>query len=299
MSKRTSIIALIHLSRYHDYLLFVTTVTLLGLLFSNVSITQKSITQLSLVLLANLLAVCFSFMINDVEDASDDALNPDKMHRNPISAGRLSRRRALAATIAVGIASAIVYSFLGLFIAFLGLLMLIVSGLYSWKMIRLKNIPIIDIVSHSFMLGGLIFLTSYFSFVPFTTFSVQWIIPLVFITTLSAYGELFNEVRDLTYDKKAGLTHTAAIVGKSLAEKLMYGFVIVAICTLFYGVYISLIPLWIIPTAITLTLIFSLPSLFYSNTFNDIKKSEKFQESVLLSGMITIVLWIIFKSLSF
>ncbi len=33
-------------------------------------------------------------MINDVEDAPDDALNPEKVHRNPVSAGLLTPRTA-------------------------------------------------------------------------------------------------------------------------------------------------------------------------------------------------------------
>jgi 4-hydroxybenzoate polyprenyltransferase len=43
-------------------------------------------------LLANWTAVGFAFMINDVEDADDDAMNPAKINRNPISCRMISPR---------------------------------------------------------------------------------------------------------------------------------------------------------------------------------------------------------------
>src|SRR5690606_41448835 len=41
---------------------------------------------------ANILAVAYAFMINDIEDAPDDALDPARAAKNPITSGRLGIR---------------------------------------------------------------------------------------------------------------------------------------------------------------------------------------------------------------
>jgi 4-hydroxybenzoate polyprenyltransferase len=65
--------ALICLARYKEYFFFVIITTFLGASAANGAFGWP----LLLVLLANWLAVAFAFMINDVEDAPDDALNPE------------------------------------------------------------------------------------------------------------------------------------------------------------------------------------------------------------------------------
>ena len=78
----------------------------------------------------------------------------------------------------------------------------------------------IDLVSHGLLLAGLQFLCAYFTFAP--NGGAQWIAPFIFVVSISLYGELFNEVRDLEGDLKAGVTHTAALVGERAAHVLMY-----------------------------------------------------------------------------
>ena len=79
---------LVRLTRIKEYLFFVTVTTLLGVTAGNGSWGMRLVA----VLLANILAVGFSFMINDVEDADDDALNPQKVMRNPVSAQHITPR---------------------------------------------------------------------------------------------------------------------------------------------------------------------------------------------------------------
>jgi 4-hydroxybenzoate polyprenyltransferase len=69
---------LIRLSRYKDYAASVAVTTGLGAAAGGATFSW----QLVLVLIANWLAVAYAFMINDVEDAPDDALNPEKINRN-------------------------------------------------------------------------------------------------------------------------------------------------------------------------------------------------------------------------
>ena len=76
----------LRLTRFQEYTSFVTVTTLLGAAVAHGSFGWPLIR----VLAANWLAVGFAFMINDVEDAPDDALSPAKAGRNPVSAGDLS-----------------------------------------------------------------------------------------------------------------------------------------------------------------------------------------------------------------
>ena len=83
---------IIKLTRFDEYVWFVIVTTCLG---AAAGANGGSFGwQWIVALLANWAAVGFAFMINDVEDADDDALNPAKINRNPVSAGILTKREA-------------------------------------------------------------------------------------------------------------------------------------------------------------------------------------------------------------
>src|SRR5476649_1892893 len=87
-----SIRGIIRLTRHTEYVATVIATTLIGVVFTGLHLDTAGIVRLLLVLIANFLAVCFSFMINDIEDAADDAASNAKAKRNPISAGVLTPR---------------------------------------------------------------------------------------------------------------------------------------------------------------------------------------------------------------
>lgn len=248
--------------------------------------------------MGNFLAVCFSFMINDIEDAPDDSLNPDKINRNPISAGRLSRKRALVATYIVAVISLLFYAQLGLLPFVFGLITLLLGWLYSWKPVRLKNIPIIDVLSHCLMLGGLLFLTAYFTFVPYEGIKLTWLLPFLFISSFSAYGELSNELRDYTYDLKAGLKHTAVFLGKKRAAQLMYTFLCFGIGTFVLSVLFGILPIWFIVTTVLLCMVFSLPFLLHQSIEGTTSGKTHIEESILQASTITLFLWVVVKAIT-
>ena len=80
----------IKLTRFKEYIWFVIVTTLIGAATAGGEFGWALIGAL----IANELSVGFAFMINDVEDADDDALNPAKINRNPVSAGILTKREA-------------------------------------------------------------------------------------------------------------------------------------------------------------------------------------------------------------
>ena len=152
----------IQLSRYREFLWFVLITTLLGVVSAGGEFGLRMIT----VLIANWMAVAFMFMINDVEDAPDDALCPQKAARNPITAGMLSHRGGWWVSIAVALLSGFLYLLLGFGPALWGWIGLLLGYLYSWKRIRLKNFPVVDVLSHGMMLAGCQFLAAPSRFPP-------------------------------------------------------------------------------------------------------------------------------------
>ncbi len=243
--------ALLRLARYKEYSFFVTVTTLLGVASANGHFGFR----FGIVLAANWLAVAFAFMINDVEDAPDDALNPLKVKRNPVSAGDLSVRTASFFSWAVAFLSAGLYLLLGFWPAVLGFISLALGYLYSWRVIRFKNMPFIDLASHCMMLAGLQFLPALLAFDPHP--SLQWIFPFVFIVCISLYGELFNELRDLDGDLVAGLNHTASKLGYKPTYAMMMTLLAVGvICGGITFFVLKIIPTWVVITLVSLVVLF-------------------------------------------
>jgi 4-hydroxybenzoate polyprenyltransferase len=247
---------LLRLTRYKEYPFFVIITSLLGAAAANGFLGWKLIG----VLTANLLAVAFAFMINDVEDAPDDALDPAKVKRNPVSASDLSARTGLLASFGVAIAAGLMYAALGIWPLVMGLSCLAIAYLYSWRRIRLKSKPVVDLISHGMMLAGLQYLSAYFSFEP-SPFS-RWVYPFVFVVGISLYGELINELRDLKGDREAGITHTANLIGQRAAFWLMIGLLSIGIGSGVVTIFIiHLIPLWTLLVWGVLALFLVIPKL--------------------------------------
>ena len=267
---------LIRLTRYRDYLAFVTITTLLGAIAADASLSWKLI----LVLIANQLAVGFAFMINDVEDAEDDAINPAKLNRNPVSCAAVSRRDGYIYSFIVAGLSALTYAFLGWVPFILGIISLLTGFYYSWKPVRLKNMFLIDMFSHCFMLAGLQYLPAFYTFQ--NQMTTKGFFPLLFVILFSLYGELFNELRDLEHDLKAGLRHTAAILGHKATFRLMVGIaligVVAGVISLFF---VDLLPVWLLIVMAVLVVFFFIPPLLkIKETKTQLELQRAFQEPI-------------------
>src|SRR5687768_2079590 len=82
--------------------------------------------RLLTVVLANILAMSFAFMINDVVDAPDDAKDPNK-HSNVIAAGKLSIREGYLLAGIIFVLSASLFLFGGWYSFGVGMLTLMLS----------------------------------------------------------------------------------------------------------------------------------------------------------------------------
>lgn len=286
---KRQLMGLVRLARYKEFVSFVVVTTLLGAAVGSGTFGWRLI----VVLLANWMAVGFAFMINDVEDAPDDALNPAKVKRNPVSAGDLSPRVGQAASFGVAVLAAALYALLGAWPFVIGATCLIIGYVYSWRRIRLKSIPIADLISHGLMLAGLQFLAAYFTFGPGPAW--RWVFPLVFLVAISLYGQLFNQLRDFEGDVQAGVTHTARLVGQRAAHILMmvlFGIgVVSAIVTIFV---VRLIPTWVLLVAAVLAAILLIrPLLKVRHYRTSVEWQQPLQKPMEYAAAIAFSIWFI------
>jgi 4-hydroxybenzoate polyprenyltransferase len=283
---KRQLIGLIRLTRFTEFVSFVIFTSLLGATAAHGFFGWKLIG----VLTANLLAVAFAFMINDVEDAPDDALDPAKVNRNPVSAADISTRAGRLASFGVALGAGLVYAFLGFWPFITGLSCLVIAYLYSWRRVRLKSMPFADLVSHGFMLAGTQYLASYFSFEP--VLSSSWVFPFLLVMGISMYGELFNELRDLDGDQIAGITHTANLIGQRAAFWLMIGLLLIGIGSGVITIFIiRLIPLWILLVWIALSTILVIARLARLHQHSTlIAKQESFHKPIEIAAAFALLL---------
>ena len=289
-----TVIGLINLSRYREYTATVVVTTLLGFLATGLRFDAGYIPQMFAVLLANLLAVAFAFMINDVEDAPDDARDRSKAVRNPVSANYISPNLSYIASGLVATSSIIIFYISGQTPFFLGISTVILGFLYSWKLIRLKNIPVFDLISHGLMLAGLQLLCAYYALVPYTGFHSAWLLPFLFVTAISIRGQFVNQIRDFECDKKAGLKNTSAIIGVKNADLLMKVFFGIAVLISMLALINNFFPIWIILTVLFFAFFLNI---YRGRTKPDNKRRLEqailLQNSFLTASLITLTLWTI------
>jgi 4-hydroxybenzoate polyprenyltransferase len=239
---RSQIEGLVKLTRWKEYVPFVIPLTILGALLAAQNNSTALDWRLIAVTLANILAVAYAFMINDIEDAPDDARDPERAARNPITMGEIGIRFGYAACRLVAAATLLLYAFGGTWVLVIGIVTLLLSHLYSWRPVRLKAWPVTDVVSHSLMLSGLLLLAGYYIY--HDAPGIVWFVALG-VTLISVYGQLYNQLRDFDMDKAAGLHNTAIILGEIQTKWLMYFSLALAALCFLAAIFRGAFPLWL------------------------------------------------------
>jgi len=280
---------ILRLTRYREYLWFVIITTVLGAAVGRGAFGWRLIG----VLVANWLAVGFAFMINDVQDAPDDALDPAKVSRNPVSCGDLSARLGTVASLVVATGAALLYAVLGVWPLVVGATCLILGYVYSWRCIRLKSVPVADLVSHGLMLAGLQFLAAYFTFGPGPAW--RWMFPLTFIVAISLYGQLFNELRDFEGDVRAGVTHTASLLGRRVAHILMMTLLMIGVGSGAVTIFVlGLIPTWVLVIAVVLAAILLVRPLFKLRRHHSaVELQQPLQKPLEIGAAVAFAIWFV------
>lgn len=256
---RDQLNGLIRLTRWKEYVPFVIPLTVLGGLMAARPNGLLLDWRLIAVTVANILAVAYAFMINDIEDAPDDARDPQRAALNPVSSGEIGVRTGYAACRVVAALTLMMYALGGLTVFGIGLATLGLSHLYSWRPVRLKAWPVTDIVSHSLMLSGLLLLAGYFTY--HNNPGIVWFVAAG-ATLFSVYGQLYNQLRDFDNDKAAGLFNTAIVLGERLTRKMMYMSIGLAVTCLLVAIYRDVFPVGL-GVALLISIIISM--IFKSN----------------------------------
>lgn len=245
---------LVRLSRWKEHTLFTIPLTLVGGLMA--AHNRAGVTldwRLLTVTVANILAMTVAFMVNDIEDAADDAHDPARAARNPVATGEVRSREGWAVALALGIVALALFAAVGTGAFWIGALTLVLSVLYSWRAVRLKARPVVDLLSHVLMLSALLFLAGYFAYdgAP----GAIWLVALG-AALASAYGQLYNQARDFEVDRAAGLRNTAWLVGEANTRRLMYLSLALAATCLIATVALELWPLWLLAVPVLLAPLF-------------------------------------------
>jgi 4-hydroxybenzoate polyprenyltransferase len=238
----------VRLSRWKEYVFFVVPATLTGAILALSHIGDNPDWRILPVVIANNLVVAYAFMINDIEDAPDDARDPARAARNPVCCGEVSSAVGWAASIGIALVALLLFILPGRpLLAVVGAFSLAISHFYSWKPVRLKAWPVLDIISHALMLAGLLVLAGYLTY-DNEPGQVWLVVGAAFCG--SAYGQLYNQIRDFDMDKAAGLHNTAVTVGLANARLLMYGAIGAAGVGAVLALAAGLVPLWLIVLAV-------------------------------------------------
>lgn len=178
-------------------------------LFSSITVT---------VFFANLFLTAFVYAFNDVEDADDDYCNLKKRERNPISNGDLTKKQGYLISSWLLLTGLFFSYIINILVFFFGLSLALVGFLYSWKPVRFKSVPIIDIISHILCLGVLQFFIIYLTFNPFDLLLIPF---LMIIIPFSLMIEVFYELKDFNVDKKTNIRNTIQKFGRFNITKLL------------------------------------------------------------------------------
>jgi 4-hydroxybenzoate polyprenyltransferase len=283
---------LIRLTRWKEYIPFVVPLTVLGALLASRPHGILLDWRLVAVTGANILAVAYAFMINDIEDAPDDAADPDRAARNAVTSGEVTIRTGYTVCRIVAAATLILYAFGGINVLGIGIATLLLSHLYSWRPIRLKAWPVTDIISHSLMLSGLLLLAGYFIY--HESPGVVWFVAGC-ATLFSVYGQLYNQLRDYDIDKQAGLRNTAIMLGEVNTRRMMYLSIGLALLCLLVSIFKDVFPL-----GLGAALIVSIVISSFFNTEVDARgsiaadASGALQIQALITINLTIAAWLIY-----
>ncbi len=238
----SKIVAVIRLSRWREHVPFTIPLTIVGGLLAVEPEAAQVDWRIFSVLAANVLAMSFAFMLNNIEDAPDDALDVHKRGQNVISSGLLSRREGILLTIATFIAALALYAASGALALVIGGVTLALCYLYSAHPFRFKARPFSDVVSHALMLSGLLIAAGYFTYGRDPR--EVWLV-IAAASLFSAYGQFYNQVVDYEVDKEAGLKNTAVLLGKGPTSILGHLSIAVALLCMLAAILQGLFPVWL------------------------------------------------------
>jgi 4-hydroxybenzoate polyprenyltransferase len=167
---------------------------------------------------ANLCLTAFGYIYNDLEDADDDYNDPKKRKRNPISSGEITKNQSIFVNLVLLSLGLYLLNLINSFVFVLGIIYAFVGFVYSWKTLRLKSKPILDLISHMLFLGVLQFLTTY---VAFRELDLSIAPFLMIIIPISVMNEILHELEDYEIDRDTMIKNTVQSFERSDIKRFL------------------------------------------------------------------------------
>lgn len=241
------------LSQFKEFVYSVVITTLLGVAAAKGVLDWR----LPVILAANWLTVSLFFMISGIADAPESALLTHSNPPNPIASGLIAPKTAQIGAALTAMLAALLFIFLGGWSLVLGLGALLTGYLYGCGSLRLRNVPVLNLLLYSMMLAGWQFLCGFVTFTPQLT--NRWFWPFIFIIAITLYSEFFEETKGLDTDSTALFQQTASTLGRRTTQVIMFSLLIIGIIAgVFSLILVELIPLWVLILMFILAAIFIL-----------------------------------------
>lgn len=180
--------------------------------FFNLAYSIDTFVKISIVMF---LYLFYALSINNYFDWKNDRINEEKIKKNPIAAGKLTKKEGLIMSNFLFVFCILLSFFWFLEMLPVYILFLVNAFLYSYKF---KQITILDLVSHSFYVAALFLFPSII--LGFSYFII--LIGFLLIFFISTTIQLQNEIVDYKADKKSLVKTTAVKYGVNFSKKLYY-----------------------------------------------------------------------------
>ena len=163
-------------------------------------------------------AQVFLFASNDYFDRNVDALDPKKKARNPVSNGTVTLPGVRAMLIVTGIIPLAVSVYFGVIAFAFVAVSLLAFYFYTAPPLRLKNKPVLDVLSHGIFVNTFPY---FFCLVVLQDFTVGSVFLLTAIMMRSAMAQLLQEIRDYNIDRQVE-KNTVVVLGQKRAIWLVF-----------------------------------------------------------------------------
>ncbi len=174
--------------------------------------------DLYLALLVVFSAQIFLFASNDYFDRHVDALDPKKKARNPVSNGTVTLPGVRVLLLITGIIPLAASLYFGLIPFAFTAVSMFVFYFYTAPPLRLKNKPVLDVLSHGIFVNTFPY---FFCLVVLQDFHVGTIFLLGAIMMRSAMAQLLQEIRDYNIDRQVE-KNTVVVLGQKKAIWLVF-----------------------------------------------------------------------------
>lgn len=264
------LLAYYHLLRPREYLFFTLTYTLLGAAAAQSAFGWRWI----LGLVANLFAVGFAFVFNQVADAPMDTLSEKSSpNGNPIASGELPLAAGQISAVCLLVISIILYTLLGWKALLAGIFTLLIGMLYSWNGLRLKGFSLLDLAAHCWLLATPVFLAAFFAQSSPSGSNLTFLLPSVVF--ISLFNQLRCESRNITTLDLPHTQHSILIRERNSVRLLMIVFLGIGIVCAAIALFIQqVIPIWVTFLWFLLSMILILPSLLRSARNADVNDPQ-------------------------